>query len=442
MLDLRYRTILSVAIPLMGSSFVQSVVMITDSSFLSRYSTTAFDAAGNGGLLYVTLFITMIGLNDGAQILMARRIGQQREDALSRIFGTTLLTNLLFATLLFLLFEFVVPGAIHSYTYHQDVADAQTDFLRIRGGAVFFGILTLAINAYFTAMGKTLMVFLNALVIACSNILLDYLLIFGHGGFSAMGIEGAALASTIADGLGMCFSLLALALHPCRKGHQLFGALRINRHAMKELLKLSSPIMLQGLIALSTWTIFFAWIEQLGKHELTVSQNIRSLYFLAFIPIWGFAGTTKTYISQFLGMKDFDGIRIIMRRIQLLTLAFLIIFFHGAILYPEKLILIINPEAAYLKDSADILRFVTGSVFIYGIGSVYFQTINGSGNTRYTFLVELIAVVVYLITAYLLIKVYALDIFWIWSVEYLYFVCMAGLSIAYLKLFNWQKKQI
>ena len=54
MLDLRYRTILSVAIPLMASSFIQSVVMITDSSFLSRYGIVAFDAAGNGGLIFVT----------------------------------------------------------------------------------------------------------------------------------------------------------------------------------------------------------------------------------------------------------------------------------------------------------------------------------------------------------------------------------------------------
>ena len=123
-------------------------------------------------------------------------------------------------------------------------------------------------------------------------------------------------------------------------------------------------------------------------------------------------------------------------------MAFLILFFHGAILYPEKLIALINPNVEYIEESASILRFVTGSIIIYGLGSVYFQTINGSGNTRYTFIVELISVVLYLVTAYLLIKVYKVDIFWVWLVEYVYFVSMGAFSIAYLKFFNWQKKQI
>lgn len=442
MLDLRYRTILAMAIPLMGSSFIQSIVMITDSSFLSRYDVVEFDAAGNGGLLYITLFVVLMGLNDGAQILMARRIGQQKSQALAGIFGTTLLTNFFFALLLFAGMQWVLPQIIHWYTAHTDVAQAEINFLRIRSFAVFFGVISLAINAYFMALGKTLIVLMNALVIALSNVGLDYVLIFGKMGLPAMGIEGAALASTLAEGLGMIFLLVVLSLHPSRKEHALFSQLRANAKGMKELLRLSSPIMLQGIVALTTWTIFFAWIEHIGKHELTVSQNIRALYFLAFIPIWGFASTTKTYVSQYLGKGDFESIRIIMRRIQLLTLLFLLLFFHGAVLYPEQLILLINPEAAYLEDSVEILRFVSGSVLIYGVSSVYFQTINGSGNTRYTFFVELISVLIYLGSAYLLIKVYAVDIFWIWSVEYIYFVSMGGFSIAYLRFFNWQKKQI
>ena len=80
MLDLRYRTILSVAIPLMASSFIQSIVMITDSAYLSRFDTTAFVASGNGGLIYITMFVVLMGIADGTQILMARRIGEKKEN--------------------------------------------------------------------------------------------------------------------------------------------------------------------------------------------------------------------------------------------------------------------------------------------------------------------------------------------------------------------------
>ncbi len=442
MLDLRYRSILAMAVPLMGSSFIQSVVLITDSAFLSRYDTISFDAAGNGGLIYITLFMALVGMSDGAQILMARRIGQQKEHLLARIFGTTLLTNFLLVLLLFSLIKFILPDFIESYAHHEAVAQGQIDYINIRGYGLFFAMVSLSINAYFMAMGKTSVVFLSAIVTACSNIFLDYSLIFGHFGLPEMGLEGAAIASTLSDGLGMAFLILILSKSQSRKEHKLFAQLSYNTKSFKELIKLGTPIMLQGIVALSTWTIFFAWIEQMGTHELTISQNIRSLYFIAFIPIFAFGATTKTYISQLIGSQRFDEIPRAIKRIQLMTLFFLFIFFHGAIFYPEYLIQMINPEEAFLPESASILRYVGGSIFLFGFCSVYFHTINGSGNTRFTFYVELISVLAYILFAYLFIKVYHLDLYWVWTVEYIYFSVMGIFSYGYLKLFNWQKKQI
>lgn len=200
--------------------------------------------------------------------------------------------------------------------------------------------------------------------------------------------------------------------------------------------------MLQGLTALATWTVFFIWLEQLGSFELTVSQNIRSLYMFAFVPIWGFAGTTKTYISQYMGRKEFDTIPIIQKRIQIITVLLLLISFHGSILYPETLIRFVNPNELYVAKSAEILRFVSISIFLYGFVSVYFQTINGSGNTVFSMMVEILSVFIYLIAAFLFIKVFHFDLYWIWSVEYIYFGTIGLLSILYLRFFNWHKKVI
>ncbi len=426
----------------MASTFIQSVVLITDSSFLSRYDIVAFDAVGNGGLVYITLFMILVGLNDGAQILMARRIGEGSSHLLSRIFGSTLTSNLLTSALLFITIIYIMPDFILSFAKNQEVAIGQIAYIQIRGYALFFGAITLGINAFFLATGKTTIVFINALIIAISNIGLDYLLINGNNGFPELGLEGAALASTISDGIGMCFLIIALLFSNEQRKTQLLKNISFGLKSILQLFRISSPIMLQGLIALSTWTIFFAWIEQIGTYELTISQNIRSLYFLAFVPVWGFGATTKTYISQYIGRKDFKAVKIILRRLQLLSTLFIVLFFHGAILYPEQMLNIINPNEIYLMDSIRILQFVSGAVLLYAIGSIYFQAINGSGNTRYTFYVELISVVTYLIIAYLLIKVYQVELFWIWSVEYVYFITLGFLSFSYIRFFNWQKKEI
>lgn len=442
MLSLKYKTILAVAVPLMVSSFIQSIVYLTDAAFLSRHSTLAFDASGNGGLLYVTVFMALSGMSDGVQILIARRIGQQRHDAIGRIFGTSVLTLFLLAGILFLILHFLMPGLLEGYSKDKELAQAQNSFLNIRSFSLFFGILTLSIQAFFFAIGKTWVVLISALIVAISNIVMDSLFIFGWDFIPAMGLEGAAIASTSADGLGMLFLLTFLFFSKEAKQFHLFRHLSYQWKSMLELLKVGTPLFFQGFVALATWTVFFTWIEQMGSSELTVSQNIRAVYFLAFVPIWGFASTTKTYISQYIGKGDFDSLKIIQRRIQLLTVIFLLVFFHGAIFYPKILLSLINPNEAYLEQSAAILRFVAGSILIYGLISVKYQTINGSGNTQVTFLIEFTSVFVYMLASYLLIKVFKLDIFWVWSVEYIYFICLGSLSIAYLKFFNWKKKKI
>ncbi len=442
MLDLRYKTILSVALPLMISSFIQSIVMLTDTAFLSRYSTLAFDASGNGGLLYVTTFMALAGMGDGSQILIARRIGQKNIGAIGRIFGTSILTHLLLAGLLFLFLQNLMPALLHSYSKHHDLALAQVDFISIRSYSLFFAMISLSIQAFFFATGKTWMVLISALVTASSNILLDDLLIFGKGSFPEMGLEGAALASTLADGLGMVTLILFILFSKLRKEYALFAHFSFNFESFKELIKVGSPIMFQGFIALTTWTVFFTWIEQIGKFELTVSQNIRAIYFLAFIPIWGFSGTTKTYISQYIGRGDFDALKTIQKRIQLLTVLFLSTILLAALFFPEQLISKINPEKEYLSKSVDILRFISVSTLLFGFVSVYFQTINGSGNTVVSFTIEVISVIIYIVASYILIKVLKLDILWIWSVEYIYFGVMGALSIGYLRFFDWKKKVI
>jgi putative MATE family efflux protein len=440
MLDLRYKTILTVALPLMVSSFIQAVVLLTDTAFLSRYSTLSFDAAGNAGLIYVTMFMALIGMGDGAQILIARRIGQKNIDAIGRIFGTSIIVHLLLAGVLFLFLQLAIPSMLQSYSKYQDLALAQIDFISIRSFALFFAMISLPIQAFFFATGKTWIVLISALITASSNIILDYVLIFGKIGLPEMGLEGAALASTLADGLGMLFLIVFLIFSKMRKEYALFSHFSFNIVSFKELIKIGSPIMFQGLIALSTWTIFFTWIEQMGKFELTVSQNIRSIYFLAFIPIWGFSATTKTYISQYIGKNDFQSLKIIQKRIQFLTMLFLSVIIIGATFFPSSLISMINPAEEYVEKSAEILRFISISTLIFGFGSVYFQTINGSGNTMITFTIEVISVIIYLISAYILIKVLKSDIYWIWSVEYIYFGTMGLLSIGYLRFFDWKKK--
>ncbi len=425
---------------MMGASFVQSIVLLTASAFLSRYSTDAFAAVGNAGLIYISMHMFVVGISDGAQILISNRIGQGRYDALGQLLGSSILVLAVIVLLLFTFAQTLLPDIIHSYVKHPEIAQAQVDYISIRSYGLFFAMLMLPIQAYYFAFGKSWVPLVSAIVTAIGNVVLDYSLIFGNFGFPEMGLKGAALAATISDGLSALFLVSFLFLSKEHVKYKLFRQFRLLKATFIEIFRLSLPIVFQGTVALSTWTIFFIWLEQMGKFELTVSQNIRSVYFLAFVPVWGFAAATKTYISQYVGAKRIEDIRTIQWRIQLLSMVFMLITFHGSFLYPEAIISWINPEEAFIEKSADTLRYVSLSMFIFAYFSVFFQTINGIGKTQITFLIEAIAVGLYALSAYVFIKVWQLDIVYVWTVEYVYFGAMGLMSIAYLKLVNWKQK--
>jgi putative MATE family efflux protein len=442
MLALNYRTILGVALPMMVTGFIQSIVLLTDASLIARHSTAAFDAVGNAGLLYVTLYMCLAGMADGAQIIIARRIGQDRPDLIGQVFGTTVWVLMALAVILFMVLYFIMPSLVYTYSAQKEIAELQGIYIEQRSFSLFFAMITLSIQSFFLAEGKSWVVLVTSLLTASSNALLAYLLIFGEWGLPELGIKGAALASMCADAIGMFSMLGFLWFSQERFKYKLLSYFKLHIGSLKELLKVGSPLLLQGFSALATWTLFFTWLEQKGTFDLTVSQNIRSIYFLAFVPIWGFAGTTKTYISQYLGAKKFDQIPLIQKRIQLLTLGFMLLTFHGAVLYPEAMIRMVNPAEMYVAKSADILRLIAVSILVFGFISVYFQTIHGSGNTLHSMLIEFFTVGVYALFCYLFIKVWNLDIFWIWTVEYIYFGLLGLISILYLKKVNWQNKKV
>lgn len=449
MLKTNYTSILGIALPMMIGMFIQSVVMITDAAILNRYDllynlkSLSFDASGNAGLIYVTLFMGMNGLGDGAQILISNRLGEKRIGVIKHLIPTSIISNLFLALIFFFLVQFVVPKMLFSYSGDLVLASKQIDFISIRSIGFFVAALMITFNAFFLAIGKTWIILLSALIFAISNISLDILLIFGvEGSIPRYGLEGAAIASNIAEGISVIFLIIMMLVVKERKNYAIFSTFKIRKESLVSLWKVGFPLLFQGFLALATWTVFFTFIEQRSRYDLTVSQNIRFIYMIAFVPIFGFAATTKTYISHLMGAKEFEEIKKVQFKILVLSALFIIILFHGTLFYPEKLIALVNPDRTYIEDSAAILQMVFGSIFIFAIFTPFFQTINGSGNTKATLIIEISSIVVYLIFAFLFIKVFNLHIFNVWFVEYIYFGMLGILSILYLKFFNWEQKVI
>lgn len=440
MLDYSYKGILKVALPIMLSGFIQSVISITDAAFLGHFSRDAYDAASTGGLWHITLSMILIGWNDGAQIKMAQYIGENRLDKFKSSFIANILILTISTVMLLLFVQFISESFLLETTNNKALAQGEFRFIEIRSYSFIASIFSLSIQAKLLAEGKTKFVLFYSLIVALTNVVLDYCLIFGNFNFPRWGMEGAAIASTLAEIFGMIFYLAVFIKRKSSLISIRFKDFKTSTLQLYENINIGFPLLLQGFVALSVWTLFFILIEKMGSEELTISLNIRHIYFIAFVPVWGFAGATKTFIAQYVGARELDKIPIIQKRIQLMCVLFLVICFHGAVLYPEYLISLVNKDELLISKTANILRIVSGAILIYGLGSVYFQSISGIGFTRYTFYIEVISTVVYIVSAYLFIVVLESELEVVWLVEYIYFITMGGLSLLFLKRYNWKKR--
>jgi len=433
MLELSYRKILSIAVPLMFGTLVQSIVMLTDTAFVSELGTIPFNAVNNAGLIYFSLFMISKGLADGSQILIARKYGEGNSAEIGTLVFHTQLLQIFLSTILFMLFFFFSTYFIQSIVGSQETGEQMVEFLKYRSWGIFFAAMQVSFVAFFIGIGRTGIVLISSLVMAVGNIILDYLLIFGNYGFPELGMVGAPLASSIAEVLS-CLVIIGYLLF-----NKSFSEFRISiwksikSSAIFELTKIGVPLMFQGFIALFGWLIFFTLIErEMTPHDLEVSSVIRSIYFLAFIPIFGFGSTTRTYVSNLVGQKKMHLIPAIQRKIILLCVLFVIVLCHGCLLYPEKFIPLIDNNPDILADTSSVMALVSGSILLFAVVTVHFNSVAALGKSNITFLTEVVSIIIYLFACYLFIVTWELKVTQIWWVEYIYFGTMGIISYFYL----------
>lgn len=436
MLELSYKRILLMALPLMFGTFVQSTIAITDGAFVNSLGNIAYGAVGNGSLVYMALFMLCRGLSDGTQITIAKKYGEEKYTEVGQVLFNSQFLQLILTGVIFVVFFFFSEIIILKIAKSKEIGLAMSEFMQYRSWGIFFAGLMISMNAFYIGLGKTNIIIFSTLLLAFTNIILDYGLIFGKLGLPELGMIGAPIASSISEALTFLF-LFIYALKAPSFGRFAYNMkVKLSRLFINPLLKLSYPLMLQGLVSLSTWLIFFSMIEHMGPENLQVAHNIRYMYFFAFIPIFGFVSATRTYVSYLVGRNEQVKIPIVQRRIILLSVASMVLLFHGALLYPEYLISIVEHSSEFsseiMQQSADTLQFISGSILIFAIAMIPYHSVAALGKTRESFLMECLSIVVYLFFCYLFIEKWQWDIVNIWWVEYIYFGSLGILSISYL----------
>ena len=168
---------------------------------------------------------------------------------------------------------------------------------------------------------------------------------------------------------------------------------------------------------------FFIMVEHIGTNELKVSHITRNMLFLAFIAIFGFNRTTKTYVSTLTAENRLKDILPTMKK--MMVMSFIGVFVLTSILWisPQTILRIF--EAEELTDMArSVFLVIVPSMLLFSVGGIFFSAVDGFGDTKITMVIEIIAIILYMIILYYLVEINRQPIHIVWIVDLLYFLSL------------------
>ncbi len=440
--EISYKRIWQIAYPIILGSVAQNVVNFTDTAFLGRVSEVALGAGALGGLFYLAIFMLGLGFGTGAQIIIARRIGEGKSKQVGIVMDHALLFMLLLALFSFVLMYFGSKTLLFHTIHSKNIYQATLGYMSFRSFGIFFAFVNVTFRSFFVGITKTKVITYTTMVMAVTNIALDYLLIFGNYGFPEMGIRGAALASTIAEATAMLFFVSYTYVTVNFSNYNLFRFKILSPSYMTRILKVSLPVMMQQFASLSVWFIFFLIIEKLGEAALAVSNIVRSVYVILMIPVWGFATATNALVSTAIGEGNEKEVMRIIYKIAGMTFAGVLIIVLSGIAFPRLVMEVYTNDVVLIEMGAKVLKVVSLGALFISIGFIMFNGVSGTGKTNISLAIELIVLSLYLAYTFLLINYFHANVVQVWTSELVYGSLLAIFSWGYLKTGRWRGNKV
>ena len=435
------KQILHITFPVLLSLLMEHLIGLTDTAYLGRVGEVELGASALAGVYYLVIFMLGFGFSLGSQVLIARRNGQQAYDQIGPVFMQGSFFLLLLAALLFGASHLFSPLLLRKLISSDGVYDATLKYIDWRVYGFFFSFLMVMFRAFYVGITKTKILTLNSLVMVLTNVVLNYILIFGKFGFPALGIAGAAIASSLSEAVSLLFFVVyTWKKTDCAK-YNLFRFRGVDFKLLRQILSLSVWIMLQHAIAFMGWFIFFVVMERQGERPLAVTNIVRSISSFLFMFVNAFASTSGSLVSNLIGSGDSDKVLGLCNRMVRVCYGFVLPLGILIALFPELVIRIYTDNPELIRSSVPSLWVMLTSYLLSVPAFIYFFSVSGTGNTRMALQIDIISIGIYVGYAVWIGWIMHADVALCWTTEHVYNLLLLT-SFFYLWKGNWRKKQI
>ncbi|MEF9931248.1 MAG: MATE family efflux transporter, partial [Bacteroidales bacterium] len=304
-----YKRNLNLALPVMITQAGQMIVQFADNIMVGHLGTEEFAGVAFANSLFTIGMIFCIGFTQGLTPYAGQSFGKGNHREVSKYFQNSFIMDIFLCLAVLVVMFSIMPFMQYMGQDPSILEYAKSYYIILVISLVPF-ILFFAIRNFSEGIGITKYAMYITIVSNLVNIFLNWILIFGHWGFPAMGVSGAAIATLISRVLMfISFAFIIITVNPYKQYLRLIRRPLIDIIKIKELLKTSVPISLQGLVEVTAFSLSGIMVGWFGKEALAANQIALTITTFSFMIAQGIGVAATIRVSHQFGEKRYADAR-------------------------------------------------------------------------------------------------------------------------------------
>jgi len=375
------RGLYKMALPVMGTSFLQMAYNLVDMIWIGRVGSRAVAAVGSAGFYLWMSFAFILVSKVGAEVRVAQNVGAKNMKRARDYARNAIQLNLVMAVFYGVMI-YIGRGPLIGFFNLGDhgVIEMAESYLAIIALGMVFNFTNPVLTGIFNGYGDSKTPFLMNTIGLVANMVLDPLLIFGWGPIPSMGVAGAAIATVLAQVMVTLSFIIYI-----RRGNGIVKNLRMKvlpeRYIINELFKLGFPVALHS----GMFTGFSMGIARIiagwGPVPIAVQKVGSQIESLSWMTALGFQAALGTFVGQNFGANQPERIKkgymisvFIMTIVGIFTT---LLLYFGA----EPIFAIFIPEEESIRLGIDYLKILSFSQWFMCMEILTAGAFNGLGKT-------------------------------------------------------------
>ena len=388
-----FRAMLALAVPVAFQQLITAGLNMIDVLMVGQLGEASVAALGLANQIFFLLILFLFGTTSGMAIFTAQYWGKGDTEQIHHVLGICLTISVSVAALFSLAATLIPEKLMGFYTEDPEVIKLGSDYLRIVGLSYVFMAISVSYISVLRSITQVKMTVIVAIIALGLKTAIAYVLIFGHFGFPALGVRGAAIGTSIGWAFECLLLLIFVYVLKTPLAAKLSSLFQFTRPFLFKVLKTSMPAAVNEILwsfGITTYTAVYARIGTDSIAAININATIEELVFVLFI---GLGNACSVMVGNKIGEGDKDLAFEYSRRITILGV--LSALLGGVFVFFIRDVVVglyeLSPSAAFNLRNIMLVYALSAWLRVFNF-MLFIGALRAGGDTRYAMFTELFSI--------------------------------------------------